>query len=989
MAINKKLIHFNQYSNFITKKLSANVDNTQYTIGVDGTVYNVDNDNKPDILYHSIVFIKDVSKIWTHGQIYNCDGGITIVDSVDKLDPDAPLGSLAILNQSQKVVESNTILKDAFAGNINSTPITKLEIHDPVYDLSLSEEISIFLVGPNVIEDTSLQLIAYNDGENNVLICVTLSPSFEIEGEITLWDSISGVYQDNVDMLNAFISDSFGAVYVCKDAYHDDENIVFIEPSEEDYSCINAFLFNVEEIPNSKLYIKSDKWRDANTYQIAHTPKGLNEYDQEGALRVCLNSLKLETVLCESLYQPIKGKEYYIDEDTGKIIKLTDKLNTIKGIVPINAKKSESFNTLYLKDFKSGLVMQIRDDNYAVSCEIFDSENQNKTIISSYIITLDKFGKWNIDNLGINTINEFIAERNFEWLGDIEHQIDKGQNFNEIFHVQAEIPVKDVALYIKKESSWEKLKTGGGSVETVDNLEDTSTDKALSANMGRVLNERISAVASGSATSIAGTLNIKDLNAVKAAQELLSNNQQVTYIITDADGNYPSPNNSTVYLDTEDNILDLLYRGNGDALKWLLKNKQAYYNYSGSWYSQTISEDLVKLPSLHLRTAQVGDLITLIRQDIPAEEFYSKFVDYNNINLNLGTAEKLLFNTYLVSIGIKGALESISDGEAIRRLIEGGYIYTAENNPEEFPETIMNPLVSSDGGLVTLYTAQITPNTQYLYNGEFWTGNMTGPGIYSYINNPDPDIPDRENGEVYTGYVSPDGTQTLVSMKNPFKAYKKVNNAWEKLETDTNYKTRYGWGTSLDSMLKTGVCAYTPATVANIDANWTIFVTCSSDGDPTYYHLMQTAICRNDDMLGRIFQRMGWYKGNGEDLHFTEWKEVGGGGSDIKKSSYYGNLDIATETFGQYDDIENLTPMGFVTVYSSNDNSIAGFAFSTILDGYITIQTTDYSYSFIKNEDEIWVLETKTPNYSERFATKDEVATAIANAIINTLNTEV
>ena len=76
-------------------------------------------------------------------------------------------------------------------------------------------------------------------------------------------------------------------------------------------------------------------------------------------------------------------------------------------------------------------------------------------------------------------------------------------------------------------------------------------------------------------------------------------------------------------------------------------------------------------------------------------------------------------------------------------------------------------------------------------------------------------------------------------------------------------------------MLKTGVCAYTPATVADMDANWTIFVTCSSDGDPIYYHLMQTAICRNDDKLGRIFQRMGWYKGNGEDLHFTDWQEMG------------------------------------------------------------------------------------------------------------------
>ena len=65
--------------------------------------------------------------------------------------------------------------------------------------------------------------------------------------------------------------------------------------------------------------------------------------------------------------------------------------------------------------------------------------------------------------------------------------------------------------------------------------------------------------------------------------------------ITDADGNYPSPNNPTVYLDTEEIILDLLYRGNGDALKWLLINKQAYYKAAGTWYSETITDDYTEI----------------------------------------------------------------------------------------------------------------------------------------------------------------------------------------------------------------------------------------------------------------------------------------------------------------------------------------------------------------------------------------------------------
>ena len=66
MAINKKLIHFKTFENFNSQKLSANEENTKYTLGINGEVLN----GTPDILYQSIVWIKDVQKQWTHGQLY-------------------------------------------------------------------------------------------------------------------------------------------------------------------------------------------------------------------------------------------------------------------------------------------------------------------------------------------------------------------------------------------------------------------------------------------------------------------------------------------------------------------------------------------------------------------------------------------------------------------------------------------------------------------------------------------------------------------------------------------------------------------------------------------------------------------------------------------------------------------------------------------------------------------------------------------------------
>ena len=67
MAINKKLLHFKKFSDFNSKKLSANEANTQYTVGVSGAIQN----GTPDVLYQSICWIKDTKQQWTHGQLYD------------------------------------------------------------------------------------------------------------------------------------------------------------------------------------------------------------------------------------------------------------------------------------------------------------------------------------------------------------------------------------------------------------------------------------------------------------------------------------------------------------------------------------------------------------------------------------------------------------------------------------------------------------------------------------------------------------------------------------------------------------------------------------------------------------------------------------------------------------------------------------------------------------------------------------------------------
>ena len=61
MAINKKLIHFNSKSNFMSEANGVN-NSPETPTGEDGTY--------GQIKETSIVFIKESKEIWTHGNLY-------------------------------------------------------------------------------------------------------------------------------------------------------------------------------------------------------------------------------------------------------------------------------------------------------------------------------------------------------------------------------------------------------------------------------------------------------------------------------------------------------------------------------------------------------------------------------------------------------------------------------------------------------------------------------------------------------------------------------------------------------------------------------------------------------------------------------------------------------------------------------------------------------------------------------------------------------
>ena len=149
MAINKKLIHFENFSNFNSKKLSANKENTAYTVGVDGTVTTGD----PEILYQSICWIKDTKQQWTHGQLYDCSGNESI-GSTTALSGKINLTSINEIKAAQSALSQT----NEVAFYLVTDSSGKIPSSQGCYDIPSDNVKQLSLTSPNSITNGVLAL---------------------------------------------------------------------------------------------------------------------------------------------------------------------------------------------------------------------------------------------------------------------------------------------------------------------------------------------------------------------------------------------------------------------------------------------------------------------------------------------------------------------------------------------------------------------------------------------------------------------------------------------------------------------------------------------------------------------------------------------------------------------------------------------------------------------------------------------------------------
>lgn len=230
MAINKKLIHFKNFEKFNSLKLSANEENTKYTLGINGEVQ----DGSPDILYQSVVWIKDTQKQWTHGQLYNCS---PLLDSGDGSKFLADDGSYKTVESKFIKFSSNKLLKFYCIEPVTIT----LNGEDTVYPANSSVSITLMDSDDWTITPTSNSSISTLESWPGTL--GTFYPWLE---GVTVFDSI--VFDmNNEDMYTKWNQGNQGLYHVQFAQY---KNCIF-------WSDL-AYISDVAKRTNYTLYYSSE-----------------------------------------------------------------------------------------------------------------------------------------------------------------------------------------------------------------------------------------------------------------------------------------------------------------------------------------------------------------------------------------------------------------------------------------------------------------------------------------------------------------------------------------------------------------------------------------------------------------------------------------------------------------------------------------------------------------------------------------------------------
>lgn len=197
-------------------------------------------------------------------------GGIEIVDSVDKLDPNAELGSIASVVTDGSIQETsfrNLYQPDMSMLDQTTGTLTQPELLSSVSSINFltptdysGVETAIVLI-PRTFSQTDVRMMqlmmAYSNGVLEGVAVIYMNYTTEEQAEYIVGQVVDGVYTIDDAVVTA-INDILASDDWCNCGY---EVFAGVPMAEEQFATLDKFAMAVAGVPSiTDIYVKGDKW---------------------------------------------------------------------------------------------------------------------------------------------------------------------------------------------------------------------------------------------------------------------------------------------------------------------------------------------------------------------------------------------------------------------------------------------------------------------------------------------------------------------------------------------------------------------------------------------------------------------------------------------------------------------------------------------------------------------------------------------------------
>lgn len=384
-------------------------------------------------------------------------GGVTIVDSVDKLDPNAPQGSLATvavnkhetfsIKDSYVKNNSNAKVIKKFPGNVNLDFLTSDEGFDLVLgapDCNSSEG----SVPSSKAVNIYTEFYEEDTGEGFRTIMVYNSEY----DEVPLYTS-DGTDIELLDKLNEFIK-SLGGVVVYGTYWGGDvDNFEFVDTSDEELELAGRVFGDFESVERkTELFIKDvEGWRKINDAKIVDSLDKLDPNAPQGTLAtVAINTLR--EIKWSEIYQPTK--EYLsqpFEEIVGKLTRISKFEVTPPASIDIMPSDGDWYMIRFGSEYEGGAFSIARD---IVQCMINGFDEDMMWASSEDGVNYN----WNVYDEFVQQANKLLSENPMYYImSSLNDEPTSLPSFlDDILHIYTgEVSTE---LYIKTDKGWTPYK---------------------------------------------------------------------------------------------------------------------------------------------------------------------------------------------------------------------------------------------------------------------------------------------------------------------------------------------------------------------------------------------------------------------------------------------------------------------------------------------------------------------------------------------------